>query len=490
MRFALIITFVCTCAIEVWATHIIGGNFEVEQTGRNNFLVRLKLFRDPSGVQVNVPVTFRVYNRADSTDFTDVQVHDYDLTVPEIGDDCFKPSQLRVEEYTFVTTISLQDNPDGYLFVARVCCRNDNIDNIVSNGSNVGMTWTAEIPDPAFAEENSSPNLGPYPSQGFFCFGQLRELDLSATDPDGDSLSYALVAPIGSPNPAPIHFPPYSSVRWRSGYSMNNIIGGSPALSIDPVTGILTSKPDKIGIFVFSYIVSEYRNGIKIGEVRRDVQFESLDCIYNKKPAIIKPESDHWTLNVSDRFCRNIEVSDTNASDSVYLRVTYKNLSFTPVSSSPNFSNNVYGQGGVNGIFCWTPDCGDAFRKSSFSLHIYAYSFGCDVVDTVYKEVKLEVIPQEENFKNLIPNVFTPNNDGLNDYFSLGFGVDELPCLESLNFKVFNRWGTLVYETNNTKFKWDGTFQGKPLQQGVYFYIMQGQYGNSSFEIKDFLNLL
>lgn len=68
-----------------------------------------------------------------------------------------------------------------------------------------------------------------------------------------------------------------------------------------------------------------------------------------------------------------------------------------------------------------------------------------------------------------IPNIFTPNGDGTNDLF-------EVPCLEGQQgtwLKVFNRWGDLVYETDNYQNQWDGTHLGQDLPDGTYFYIIK-----------------
>ena len=53
-----------------------------------------------------------------------------------------------------------------------------------------------------------------------------------------------------------------------------------------------------------------------------------------------------------------------------------------------------------------------------------------------------------------IPNVFTPNNDGWNDYYRMaGEGYS---CTDSLTIQIFNRWGKLVFESNDPYFEWDG----------------------------------
>ena len=65
-----------------------------------------------------------------------------------------------------------------------------------------------------------------------------------------------------------------------------------------------------------------------------------------------------------------------------------------------------------------------------------------------------------------IPNSFSPNNDGLNDKFKVvGLGFIDL-----YNMKIYDRWGELLFETNNMNEGWDGKFQGNIVQNGVYIY--------------------
>lgn len=67
------------------------------------------------------------------------------------------------------------------------------------------------------------------------------------------------------------------------------------------------------------------------------------------------------------------------------------------------------------------------------------------------------------------PNVITPNNDGMNDCL-------KIPCVENhpqSQLKVFNRWGDLVHENDAYKNDWAGTYNGNPLPNGTYFYLLQ-----------------
>ncbi len=65
-----------------------------------------------------------------------------------------------------------------------------------------------------------------------------------------------------------------------------------------------------------------------------------------------------------------------------------------------------------------------------------------------------------------VPNAFTPNNDGLNDFFSPHNALKA----DNYIFSIFNRWGQLVYQTNNWKDRWDGKVNGQLQASGIYVW--------------------
>ena len=67
-----------------------------------------------------------------------------------------------------------------------------------------------------------------------------------------------------------------------------------------------------------------------------------------------------------------------------------------------------------------------------------------------------------------IPNAFTPNEDDLNQNFKPFI----TPYLMKYSFEIYNRYGELMFKTNNPNDAWDGTFNDEPVQEGVYVYIM------------------
>ena len=77
------------------------------------------------------------------------------------------------------------------------------------------------------------------------------------------------------------------------------------------------------------------------------------------------------------------------------------------------------------------------------------------------------IIIVETGFSIQIPNVFTPNKDGVNDFFDIKqTGVSEY------SIAIFNRWGQTVYSSNDLSKPWDGTINGIDAVEGVYYYVI------------------
>lgn len=68
------------------------------------------------------------------------------------------------------------------------------------------------------------------------------------------------------------------------------------------------------------------------------------------------------------------------------------------------------------------------------------------------------------------PTAFSPNNDGLNDTFGV-----TTRFIDKFNLQVFNRWGELIYYTDDPAARWDGTYKGVPVPTGTYALVIQAQ---------------
>ena len=75
-----------------------------------------------------------------------------------------------------------------------------------------------------------------------------------------------------------------------------------------------------------------------------------------------------------------------------------------------------------------------------------------------------------------MPNAFSPNNDGINDFFFINAAGNQVSQVNS--FQVLDRWGNLMFQResfmpNDEQFGWDGFFKGKRVNSGVYIYFAE-----------------
>ena len=70
----------------------------------------------------------------------------------------------------------------------------------------------------------------------------------------------------------------------------------------------------------------------------------------------------------------------------------------------------------------------------------------------------------------LIPNVFTPNDDGINDEFKVTY-----KSIESYRCRIYNQWGKKVYDSTDITKGWDGTIGSARASIGTYFYIIEAR---------------
>lgn len=78
----------------------------------------------------------------------------------------------------------------------------------------------------------------------------------------------------------------------------------------------------------------------------------------------------------------------------------------------------------------------------------------------------------------LVPNAFSPNSDGMNDVFR----ITNLANEKLIDFKVFNRWGTILFRSTDPKEGWDGNYKGQAQAMGVYGYVIRIGYSDGTVD--------
>jgi gliding motility-associated-like protein len=283
--------------MSVRASHILGGNFELNNSGTNGYYeLKLNLFFDKATRDVNVNsdnnYAIAIFQKSDNRKMMDLTLSTY---LPQgnpfvyTNEKCAQSQGLNVAVITYAKNIYLDpsryNDPQGYYIVWDRCCRNA-ADNIV-NSSRASMLFYLEFPPLLDASGNEFKNSSPKfvtPNGEYICKGQPFKFDNSADDADaGDTRRYKLVTPYSgfSDSNSPVVTPKpssnYPTINWVNGYNANTAIPSSPDMSID-ANGIITVTSDKVGLYVFSVEVEELRNGIVIGRVRRDFQLKVIDC--------------------------------------------------------------------------------------------------------------------------------------------------------------------------------------------------------------------
>ena len=141
--------------------------------------------------------------------------------------------------------------------------------------------------------------------------------------------------------------------------------------------------------------------------------------------------------------------------------------------------------GGVR--YKWIFGDGDSTVKTTMDTTVHQYNatgtytaclitynqYGC--TDTICKPVQSQVIPLLD-----VPNAFTPGRFGRNSVVRVeGFGINRMM------FRIYNRWGQKVFESNDRRLGWDGNFNGKPQPMEVYAYVLDVEFSDGTTDTKN-----
>lgn len=296
----LLLLFICLAVPRLaLASHMVGADFTYECLGNNRYRINLIIYQDCLRGQANaiaedIPAYIGIYDlsgnvansRIDSIDQGDLDgTVEAVLVPPNFNNACINnPPPICLRRVTFSKVYTLPPSADGYRIVYVRCCRNASILNINSPNS-TGGTYFCTIPPFTQASCNSSAEFKNFPPQ-IICINNPLVYDHSATDADGDSLSYEFcdtypggalrdAKPFPTPFlPSPISFAP----GYTAGFSATRPMGGNPVVQINPVTGLITGTPNVQGRFIVTVCCHEWRNGVKINTTRREFQFEVTNC--------------------------------------------------------------------------------------------------------------------------------------------------------------------------------------------------------------------
>lgn len=283
----LLVLLALTLGFASNAAHLVGGEITYTCLGSNQYQVKLRIYRDcfSGGAAFDNSVNFTVYNLAGAVVTNPSVPKGPTVSVPAgTGNPCLTtPPNICTEYAEYVATLTLPPVVGGYTISYQRCCRNSTISNITNPGSR-GNTYTVKIPS-MDNTCNSTPAFTTVPPI-VLCLGDQLNVDASATDSNGDSLFYEFCdiytgGSSGNPSPSTATPPPYTTIPFVAPATPSQPVPGTPALAINPQTGMITGVATTAGQYVVGICVSEYRNGQLLSVVRRDYQFNVTNCIIN-----------------------------------------------------------------------------------------------------------------------------------------------------------------------------------------------------------------
>jgi gliding motility-associated-like protein len=103
-------------------------------------------------------------------------------------------------------------------------------------------------------------------------------------------------------------------------------------------------------------------------------------------------------------------------------------------------------------------------QTTTYCVIVSDSTINCE--DSICVTIYVEIPCTSGGLEKLMPNAFSPNNDGTNDQFCIPPNV----CILTFELKIYDRWGAQVFRTNTMTECWDGTYKGEPLNKGLFIY--------------------
>ena len=336
----------CSLTLSGMANHYSGANILYTCTSNNQYEVTLQVFVDCSGAPV-VPQTLS-FSSSCGTSFTvtdlpiPVGTEVSQLCAAQIGNSTCNGGNLPGMRLYEFTTSQFLPPCDGWTISWNLCCRASSINLIGNQGEYVETVLnnsTAECDNsPVFAED----------ALPYVCVDQLVSYNFGVSDPDGDSLSYALVDARKFNNGA-------LPVSYQPGFSGAEPI---PGITLDATTGQVLFTPTLIGYYIVAVQVDAFNDAGEItGSVVRDILFVVIDCsnnnpdpnsgtITNLSGAAVQDGDFGLALCGGTSFCFDAVISDPDPDQMLTLESNVETV-------LPGAQFSVSGNNPVTATICW-----------------------------------------------------------------------------------------------------------------------------------------
>lgn len=470
---------------EAFTTHNLAGQITARRLQGNTYEITLTTYTDPAPAGVDrcsadIEVWTVGPNQQLITILEDIPRGNGPIDPrPPIGCE-IQNSRRGVEVYItvkrniYTTTISL--SPGNYELRYYDPTRREDIINITRS---VDQTFYLEtrisIPNPILGFNNTPILLNTPLDEA--CIGKYWTHNPGGFDPDGDSLAYKLresyqYNPVEGISP-----------QKTNGYRFPDAIFNNGPLTMNPITGLMTwDRPVKEGVYNIAYEVEEWRNGVKLGYVVRDMVIIVKKC--KNDPPVIEAITD--TCVIAGKTLRfDFEAYDPNGTDSIYLklnndgignngpfsvsnkpiitgfiidkelgRIPFRDLPISTANKLIRFPDTLELIDTIKGTFVWNTVC-DNIRKQFYQVDFFANDnlsyigrSGTTLL-TANHLVAISVIPPPPGTLRALKSAR-----------SVTLSWDPSSCDNAIGYNIFRKIGTSSWNQDTV------CCQDKPLQSG------------------------
>lgn len=301
------------------ATHAVGADLTYTCVGGNTYEVTLRFYRDCGGTSAPSNPTISIVGNSGCASVTSslalslVSSQEVSQVCAGTQTSCAGGSVQGTQEYIYTGQVQLPTGCNSYTISFTLSARNSTITNLNISGADI---YVESIINTALAPCNNSPQFNNLPVL-YSCQGQISQFNHGFFDQDGDSLTFALINP-KTTNGVDIPFASGLSattpLRLQAGTSFQ-FNGSNGQMTFTPLANLSQ-------VAVISVRIDEYRNGVKIGSMIRDLQM-IISATCSSSPPVsgsITPSSGTVTGNLiascgGPPLVIDFSVSDPDAAD-------------------------------------------------------------------------------------------------------------------------------------------------------------------------------
>ncbi len=375
---AVLIALVTCFSQNSKASHSMGADLTYTCLGGNTYMLRLSFYRDCIGIAAptNAFINISSASCGQTLGITAYKIPGTGQEVtpicPSATSTCNGGSFTGIQEWIYEGIVTLPMQCTDWVFSFNLCCRNAAITTISTPG--VSTFYIYATLNNTVSPCNNSPTFSNKPVP-FACLGQQFCFNHGAYDADGDSLVYSLITPYQDA---------VTTVNYIFPYSATQPLNSSPPMSFSTSTGDICMTPQQLQVTVFAVLVEEYRNGVLIGTVERDIQVTVINCT-NTLPTLSGINGTNnfsATICANQPFCFDVFSNDADVGQNVFIDYDQSIPGATFTSTSAQHPV---------GTFCWTPPT-SSISTTPYCFTISVHDDNCPYMGTQIYSYCLTVI--------------------------------------------------------------------------------------------------